>query len=73
MMMDNRTIADLSEKDIRQIIDDFADCCYTLTQFHFDGVLLLGNTLNNAGENMILREKILKAKVPAICLEYVLT
>lgn len=38
----------------------------------FDGVLLLGNTLNNAGENMILREKILKAKVPAICLEYVL-
>ena len=36
----------------------------------FDGVLLFGNTLNNAGENQILREKILKAKVPAICLEY---
>ena len=36
----------------------------------FDGVLLLGNTLNNAGENAILREKILKAGVPALCLEY---
>ena len=36
----------------------------------FDGVLLLGNTLNNAGENAILREKILKEKVPSICLEY---
>ncbi|MBR3247034.1 MAG: GGDEF domain-containing protein [Clostridiales bacterium] len=36
----------------------------------FDGVLLLGNTLNNAGENMILKEKILKAGVPAICLEF---
>lgn len=36
----------------------------------FDGVLLFGNTLNNAGENQILREKILKAGVPAICLEY---
>ena len=36
----------------------------------FDGVLLLGNTLNNAGENQILREKILKAGVPAVCLEY---
>ena len=36
----------------------------------FDGVLLLGNTLNNAGENVILREKILEAKVPALCLEY---
>ena len=36
----------------------------------FDGVLLLGSTLNNAGENQILREKILKAKVPAVCLEY---
>lgn len=42
MMMDNRTIADLTEQDIRGIIDDFADCCYTLTQFHFDGVLLHG-------------------------------
>lgn len=38
----------------------------------FDGVLLLGNTLNNAGENQILHEKILKAKVPAMCLEYAL-
>ena len=36
----------------------------------FDGVLLLGNTLNNAGENNILRKKILKAQVPALCLEY---
>ena len=36
----------------------------------FDGVLLLGNTLNNAGENTILRKKILEAKVPSICLEY---
>ena len=36
----------------------------------FDGVLLFGNTLNNAGENQILREKILEAKVPAVCLEY---
>lgn len=36
----------------------------------FDGVLLLGNTLNNAGENEILRERILEAKVPAVCLEY---
>ncbi len=36
----------------------------------FDGVLLLGNTLNNAGENGILRGRILEAKVPAVCLEY---
>lgn len=36
----------------------------------FDGVLLLGNTLNNAGENKILREKVLKAGVPSVCLEY---
>ena len=36
----------------------------------FDGVLLLGNTLNTAGENLILRDKILKTGVPAICLEY---
>ena len=36
----------------------------------FDGVLLLGNTLNTAGENAVLREKILEAKVPSICLEY---
>ncbi|MBO7450270.1 MAG: GGDEF domain-containing protein [Clostridiales bacterium] len=35
----------------------------------FDGVLLLGNTLNNAGENLILRDKILEAGIPAICLE----
>ena len=38
----------------------------------FDGVLLLGNTLTNAGEITILREKILKAKVTALCLEYAL-
>ena len=36
----------------------------------FDGALLLGNTLTNAGEIDILREKILEAKIPAICLEY---
>lgn len=36
----------------------------------FDGVLLLGNTLTTAGEISILREKILEAKVPSICLEY---
>lgn len=36
----------------------------------FDGVLLLGNTLNNAAENVILREKLLKVPVPSICLEY---
>lgn len=36
----------------------------------FDGVLLMGNTLNNAGENAILREKILETKVPSLCLEY---
>ncbi len=36
----------------------------------FDGVLLLGNTLNTAGENLILRERILQTKVPSICLEY---
>lgn len=36
----------------------------------FDGVLLLGNTLNNAGENAILREKVLRSGVSAVCLEY---
>ena len=42
-----------------------------LPQFeNFDGVILFGNTLNNAGENQILREKILEAKIPAVCLEY---
>lgn len=35
----------------------------------FDGVLLLGNTLYVAGEMDILKEKILKNKVPAVCLE----
>ena len=38
----------------------------------FDGVLLLGNTLNNGGENAILREKILKTGVPSVCVEYLL-
>lgn len=38
----------------------------------FDGVLLLGNTLNNAGENAILRKKVLEAKVPSLCVEYLL-
>lgn len=37
---------------------------------NFDGVLLLGNTLNTAGENIILREKILEEKIPSLCLEY---
>ncbi len=36
----------------------------------FDGVLLLGNTLNNAGENTILRRKIIEDQVPSVCLEY---
>ncbi len=36
----------------------------------YDGVLLLGNTLNNAGELDILRNRIQKEKVPAVCLEY---
>ncbi|MBO4494672.1 MAG: GGDEF domain-containing protein [Clostridiales bacterium] len=36
----------------------------------FDGALLMGNTLTNAGELDILREKILKADIPAVCLEY---
>ena len=36
----------------------------------FDGILLFGNTLNNAGENQILREKILEVNVPSLCLEY---
>lgn len=36
----------------------------------FDGILLMGNTLNNAGENTILREKILKTEVSSLCLEY---
>ena len=39
---------------------------------HFDGVLLLGNTLNNGGENEILRKKLLKTKIPSVCLEYTL-
>ncbi len=42
MMMDDRTIADLTEEDIRKIIDDFASCCETAMKFHFDGVLLHG-------------------------------
>ena len=42
MMMDDRTIADLTEEDIQKIIDDFASCCETATKFHFDGVLLHG-------------------------------
>ncbi len=42
MMMDDRTIADLTHEDIRKIIDDFAACCETAAKFHFDGVLLHG-------------------------------
>ncbi|MCR5367757.1 GGDEF domain-containing protein [Eubacterium sp.] len=37
---------------------------------YFDGVLLLGNTLNTAGENEILRKKILETGIPAVSLEY---
>lgn len=37
---------------------------------NFDGVLLLGNTLNTAGENMILHKKILEENIPSLCLEY---
>ena len=36
----------------------------------YDGVLLMGNTLNNAGELMILKDKLSKIDVPAVCLEY---
>ncbi|MCQ2465919.1 MAG: GGDEF domain-containing protein [Clostridia bacterium] len=36
----------------------------------YDGVFLFGNTLNNRGELDILVEKIKKANVPAVCLEY---
>ncbi len=36
----------------------------------YDGVLLMGNTLTNAGELDILRERILKADIPTVCLEY---
>lgn len=42
MIMDDRTIADLTHEDIRNIIDDFAACCETAANFHFDGVLLHG-------------------------------
>jgi DNA-binding LacI/PurR family transcriptional regulator len=37
---------------------------------NYDGIFLLGNTLNNAGELDILREKIKKTQVPAVCMEY---
>ena len=36
----------------------------------YDGVLLMGNTLNNAGELDILKNRLSKVKVPAVCLEY---
>ena len=36
----------------------------------YDGVFLLGNTLNNAGELDILRTRVLKEDIPAVCLEY---
>ncbi|MBO4927867.1 MAG: GGDEF domain-containing protein [Clostridiales bacterium] len=36
----------------------------------YEGVLLMGNTLTNAGELDILRERILKKGIPAVCLEY---
>ena len=37
---------------------------------NFDGALLLGNTLTNAGEITILHKRILEAKIPSICMEY---
>ena len=42
MMGDGRTLAELSQKEIHQIIDDFASCCATAAQFGVDGVLLHG-------------------------------
>lgn len=36
----------------------------------YDGVVLLGNTLNNRGELQILRERILNCGIPTVCLEY---
>ena len=36
----------------------------------YDGVLLFGNTLSNAGELQTLSERIRKADIPAVCLEY---
>ncbi len=36
---------------------------------NFDGVLLLGNTLYAAGEIDILRERVIEADIPAVCLE----
>lgn len=42
MMRDNRTLADLTREEIREIIDDFASCCETAAQFGIDGVLLHG-------------------------------
>lgn len=36
----------------------------------YDGVLLFGNTLNNAGELDIILEKIAQIDIPAVCLEY---
>ena len=36
----------------------------------FDGILLLGNTLNNRGELGILYDKIQKINTPTVCLEY---
>jgi len=36
----------------------------------YDGVFLMGNTLNNAGELDMLRTRILKEDLPAVCLEY---
>lgn len=36
----------------------------------YDGVILFGNTLNTRGELKLLRDRILAANVPAVCLEY---
>ena len=36
----------------------------------YDGILLMGNTLNNAGELETLSEQIRKLDIPTVCLEY---
>lgn len=42
MMQDSRTLADLTQEKIHEIIDDFAACCETAVKYGVDGVLLHG-------------------------------
>lgn len=42
MMQDSRTLADLTQEEIHEIIDDFAACCETAAKYGVDGVLLHG-------------------------------